>query len=697
MRFGSTLPRCNRIPLALAAALAFLPAAGLSGQTAPGQTAGISAPGASAADRALAAEEFRRGVQTYYRGSFNDAILMFEKALSYAPGEPLILDWLGRSYFRSGVESSAVQQWQFAADSSWSRTRLLQLIETVRERQALRPEFTDDSRFVEAGSIAAKNGEYTLFRQPVSVAAEKDGSYWVAAYGSNEILHFDVNGRIIGKSRGPAEGFDRPFDLFRLRDGRMLLSEVGADRVSVLSPSGAWLSSFGKKGRGPGELLGPQYLAEGSEGNIFVTDYGNARVAVYDPEGKPLFSFGAKTGSFPGFKAPGGIAVAEDLVYVSDSMSGAVYRFDSSGNFVDTFLPEGSLVLAEALRYWKGSLLACKDNRVIDIDLQTGAMRDIARLGNAPVRLVGAAADANGNLVLADYRGESIQILSRIRELVGGMFVRVQRVYSDSFPKVELEVCVEDRNGNPVVGLQRGNFSVTEGGRAVGDLSLTGSAYLEDSCDVTILLDRSDLSDRLLPEIRKAVSEIAQSMNGKGLLRLVSAGKIPVQEGSGPPGTGVWTSFRPKASASASWAFDLGLRLAANDLVNAAHKRTVIFLATGAEPTSGFGKYGLADLSAYLRNNGIVFSAVTLTRAPLQEEFAYLAESTGGSVQYVYRSEGIGTLVPQSIDRPNGTYLFSYTSTLPTDFGRSYLPVEIEAWLMNRSGRDETGYFAPME
>jgi hypothetical protein len=34
---------------------------------------------------------------------------------------------------------------------------------------------------------------------------------------------------------------------------------------------------------------------------------------------------------------------------------------------------------------------------------------------------------------------------------------------------------------------------------------------------------------------------------------------------------------------------------------------------------------------------------------------------------------------------------------LPTDFGRAYLPVEAEAYLMNRSGRDRTGYFPPVE
>jgi len=62
----------------------------------------------------LAQDEFRRGIQAYNRFGFNEAILSFEKALSYKPAEPLILEWLGRAYYRSGLEETALRQWQEA-------------------------------------------------------------------------------------------------------------------------------------------------------------------------------------------------------------------------------------------------------------------------------------------------------------------------------------------------------------------------------------------------------------------------------------------------------------------------------------------------------------------------------------------------------------------------------------------------------
>lgn len=652
---------------------------------------------ASAADRALAGDEFRRGVQAYYRGAFNDAVLVFEKALTYLPGEPLILDWLGKSYYRTGVEGAALQQWQFAADAGYGSVLLKNRIEVVAERRTIRPDFDESARFVEAAQISARLDKKFLFRQPVSVLPLPDGSFWITAYGSNELVHFDVNGLVIGRARGPLAGFDRPFDLYRLSDGRMLVSEMAADRISVLKADGSYISSFGRKGRGNGSFIGPQYIAVDSAGNIYVTDFGNARVVVFDPDGKPLFTFGGKSDVFPGFTAPAGIAIIDDTVYVADGVRGSVHVFDTAGNYTSTLLPEGSLVQSESLRVWNGYLLASVKNRVCVIDPATGASFDAARLGNAPMRITGAMPDANGNLVLTDYTGNAVQIVTRMSELAGGMFVQIERVSADTFPKVTLEVRVEDRNRHPVVGLKAHNFLVTEEKRPVSNMRLAGAAYLDRSCDVTILVDRSIESADSMPEIRSAIAEIAGAMRGKGTLRIVSAGAVPVQEGAGAPDSVRYESLNLKASVSPVWAFDLGLRLAVNDLVNAAKKRAVIFLSTGGVPDSAFRRYGLNDLAAYLNNNGIIFSTVYLTRCPVAGEYSYLSASTGGKSYYVFRNEGLAPVVRDILEAPNGSYVLTYESSLPTDFGRAYLPVEVESYLMNRSGRDETGYFAPLE
>jgi DNA-binding beta-propeller fold protein YncE len=386
-----------------------------------------------------------------------------------------------------------------------------------------------------------------------------------------------------------------------------------------------------------------------------------------------------------------------DRVFVADSVRGFLSVFDTSGNYIETLLPDGFLVQSEAIRVWNGYLLVAMQNRVLMIDPVSGSSFDAARLGNAPVRITGAVPDANGNLLLTDYKGNTIQIVSRMSELAGGMFVQIERVYSDTFPEVMMEVRIEDRNRNPLVGLKEQNFLVTEDKRPVSQMKLAGAAYLETTCDITILVDRSLSSDQYREETRQAIATIAGAMNGKGTLRIVSAGQIPVQEGSGSPDTGAWNALRFKAPSSASWAFDLGLRLSVNDLVNAAKKRAVIYLSTGEVSDTAFSRYGLNDLASYMKNNGVIFSTVYLSRGASAGEYEYLCKATGGKSYYVFRTEGIAGTVQDILDAPNGSYVLSYTSVLPTNFGRAFLPVEVEAYLMKRSGRDEAGYFAPLQ
>jgi hypothetical protein len=54
-------------------------------------------------------------------------------------------------------------------------------------------------------------------------------------------------------------------------------------------------------------------------------------------------------------------------------------------------------------------------------------------------------------------------------------------------------------------------------------------------------------------------------------------------------------------------------------------------------------------------------------------------------------------MVRSIANTPCALYTLSYRSLLPTDFGRAFLPVEAEVYLMERSGRDSAGYFPPLE
>lgn len=661
-------------------------------------SAGLYSGNVRTSEEGFAAQEFRRGVQSYYRGTFNDAVMQFEKALGYMPNDSLILEWLGKSYYHSGMEGTAVKSWSKAVQNGYGGLLLKNKIEIVQDRRtgAFRSDF--NARYTEAGAFSGSHGEGMVFSGPVSVLPENDGTVWVLAYGSNELVKLNINGTVVSRVTGPMNGFDRPMDLIRLEDGTMLVTESAGNRLCVLDKKGKFIKYIGKKGRAVGNLVGPQYAAQDSRQNIYVSDYGNRRIAVFDRDGKGLFCFGVARDDFAGLKGPTGIAVAGENVYVADNIFGGIYEFDLAGNFQRVLVPEKTFQHPESIRVWNDYLVVCDSNRVFSVDSGSGSVFENISAGNAPARLTCAVPDVNGNVVVSDVISNEVYVMSKMQELVGGLFVQIEKVNASKFPEVFVDVRVENRYRSAVVGLGENNFYITEQKRPVNKLKYLGSSSYSQFSDITLLIDRSRRSSEFGEQINAAVREIAASMKNRGTLKIVSASKIPALEYSGKPsGALKFDVAALKNPVSDEIPLDLALRLAANDLVNAEHKRAVVIISAGKVSLNAFEKYSLSETAAFLNNNHISVASVILTQNACDEELDYIVSNTPGKEYYIFRPEGLSGIVGDLVDIPSGLYTFSYTSVLSTNFGEKYLPVEVEAYLLNRSGRDECGYFAPLQ
>jgi DNA-binding beta-propeller fold protein YncE len=650
-----------------------------------------------------AAEEFRIGIHAYNRYAFNEAILSFERALSFRPGQAIIMDWLGKAYYRSGFESTALRQWRAAVDAYGKNTGAGMIInnriETIANRRMLFPIADDDVRYLEAGRYPGRYEENILYRQPTAILPDSDGSVWVVAYGSNEIVRIDVNGLIKDRKRGPLNGFDRPYDLVRGVGGRMYLSEYRGGRVSILNPQGDWMSYIGSKGLGRGMFVGPQNMAVDEDGYLYVVDYGNQRISKFDPDGVFVLSFGLKSALFPGFDSPTGIAARNGRIFAADSMAKCIYMFDPNGNYLGILT--GGLTGPESLRFLAdGRLLVADTNRVLLIDTDSAIIRELGVAGNPKTRIVGADMDTNGSLLAANFAAGEVSVLTRFDDLASGLFVQIERIYTEKFPQVTLEVRVEDRLRRPIVGLESLNFLVSEGGRVADEQTFLLPAYRINRSDVSVLFERSPLTTSLRDDFATALRDINSALGTQGqIVSVISAGEQPQRERhenaleAAARGNSIRYSNR--------WRFDLGLRLAATDLLSGEKRRSVVYVGSGNPGALAFEQYSLSEMAAYLANNGIVFNAVlvggSVQDTQPSEEIRYLCRETGGKALHLYRPEGIKDVIESIAFVPNGLYSLNYKSSLPTDFGRAWLPVETEVYLMERSGRDSSGYFPPLE
>jgi hypothetical protein len=204
-------------------------------------------------------------------------------------------------------------------------------------------------------------------------------------------------------------------------------------------------------------------------------------------------------------------------------------------------------------------------------------------------------------------------------------------------------------------------------------------------------MEKSDRTSLVKDDLAAALRDVNNV--SPRVVSVISAGETPVKERFTPSTLTVAASggaFSPR------WRFDTAIRLAASDLLAGEKKRAVVFVSSGVMGELAFEQYSLSELAAYLANNGAVFYAVILD-GKAGEELRYLCEETGGEVVYLYQSSGVGPAIKSIGTKASGSYSLRYRSALPTNFGRDLLAIEAEVYLLERSGRDRIGYFAPLE
>ena len=143
-----------------------------------------------------------------------------------------------------------------------------------------------------------------------SVRIDKDDNIWVADKGSDMVIKFDSEGRVVmvfgRKLEASDEGTEPlkhpkpplpPVDgLFRqVTDmawdsaGNTYISDGYVNsRVAKVDKNGNWIKSWGEPGDQPGQFNTPHSIAVDAQNNVYVADRGNRRIQVFDGEGKFL-------------------------------------------------------------------------------------------------------------------------------------------------------------------------------------------------------------------------------------------------------------------------------------------------------------------------------------------------------------------------------------------------------------------------
>jgi sugar lactone lactonase YvrE len=140
-----------------------------------------------------------------------------------------------------------------------------------------------------------------------SVRVDRDDNIWAIDKGSNMVIKFNPEGRVVwvfGRRQEAADGagplghpnpplppvdglFRQPTDVAWDSQGNIYITDGYVNsRVAKFNKDGDWVKSWGSKGAGPGQFNLPHSIAIDLQDNIYVGDRSNRRIQVFDTEGE---------------------------------------------------------------------------------------------------------------------------------------------------------------------------------------------------------------------------------------------------------------------------------------------------------------------------------------------------------------------------------------------------------------------------
>ena len=638
--------------------------------------------------------EFADGVRAYHRGRYNDAILAFSNRITADSADHLARMWLGRSLFASGVEGAAIDQWEALLNREQLPNHVEFLFNAVRIRRELPGAIVAPRHYALTSELQGGAGIRRIFARPAGVAFSPDGSYYVASFASHEVVQIDINGRVLRRIGGRDYRFNRPYSIYINNDGTLTVSEFGSDRVVQLDDNSEQVARFRRAGN-DGLLAGPQQIARDDDGNFYISDWGNNRVVIFNALGNYLFSIDGADIPQSRRISPTGIVIIDDRLMVVDQQTSSLLTFSLSGAFIDEQQLSALTNVESIARSGADSLLVAADEGIYEYSLATKGIRHLVDGGNG--HITSAIVDQNGTIVATDFERNRLLFFLPVGDNYSGLVVRAHSINADAFPRVTLTLSVADYADRPIVGLQKDNFVILENGQEVAGETLYGSAD-EQPLGLVIVIPRTDTYRRDAQRYGEIIAEMIDALPAESAIAVAHGEDNPVlAAGLGASQVQMNAALEPAGRAAPSIdgaPFDLGVQLAAHTLLNYEGKRAVVYIdADPLYPQQAFKNIGSETLGRLLVNNAVQFSVIGIGEP--HPSLQALVDETGG-IAIQYAPHGSGREIINTLrNRPHGLYHIQYTSAANDDFGRRYINIGMEAYLLQRSGRDEIGYFAP--
>ena len=225
----------------------------------------------------------------------------------------------------------------------------------------------------------------------------------------------------LGTSVLTIEGLARPWGVAVNQRGEVVVTEQDRHRVSVFSPNGEKICSFGVHGSGQGQLSHPHGVAVDGEGNILVADSWNYRIQKFTAEGQFITAVGTEGKGPPQFH---GIAfnASNNMVYVTDRDNHRIHILNSDLTISSTFgsggRGQGQFVYPSCIGCDGTGNVYVTDTKNCNIQVFTSEGKFLRRFGKRGQqegeleRPIGVAIDTSGMVYVSEHGNHRVSVFT---------------------------------------------------------------------------------------------------------------------------------------------------------------------------------------------------------------------------------------------------------------------------------------------
>ncbi len=650
---------------------------------------------------------FHKALLFYHAQRYEAAREFFYQALSVQPYFHLARLYLGDAYYYTGDWANALEQWEFLDQNLKGGYPLAKERSAILRLRLAPPKAVPS--YVLWQSYGPKAWPGFSFLRPSALAIDQSSYVYLASYGSNNVLRISPSGNALQEYSGSFfNPLESPLCLGVNAKGELYVCDYKQDRIHVYSARGKKLFHFGSSGKAAGRFHGPGGIAIRDE-LVFVSDIGNRRVQKFDLKGAFLLDL-HKEQKGPLLRYPAGLLIDKrDSLYVADRDAGHIYHYDWDGNYLGSIqssylarprsltLQDKHLIIADER---KGLVLYHLENKTWS---QMKGLRSKQNKSLHFVRPFAVQADPAGALYVGDYGAKRLYVLAPLGMRISNLDCRIQKVDIRAFPEVALFISAQNRVGHPIQGLSKRSFVLTENDSRIKFVKVDNTKPYNRRLAWALVKEHSPfMHKRYAGYFPKTLEASLASLRITDTMYLLRADDDPRLVYKGLAAHRIRKIMQNKQNLSSAPNLGKALYMALSHLNKRLGARALVLLVSGKQYPKAFSTYSLARIRQYAKSHSIAIYVLSYegagdkeVRQKMRRLYQSLALQSQGEYFHALNNKALADLYTRMQNKKDERYVLSYRTELGSKFKGRYIDLRLRLQHLGTQGLCNAAYFVP--